>query len=135
MGSATFPALPMAKLALPLFNDDLAPRFCYADHVLLVEVGEGVVISARAVPMGRGGGSERLGYLSTLGVTELLCGGFNRQFLPRAAAVGIRVHWGLAGSALQVAEAFCDGELDRCRICRTASPMGHSGAAERKGRT
>ncbi len=124
----------MEKLALPLFNDDLAPRFCYADHVLVVEVCDGAVASARAVPMGRGGGSERLGYLSTLGVTELLCGGFDRRFLPRATAVGIRVRWGLAGNALQVAEAFCRGELDRCRICRTASPIGRSRGRRETGK-
>lgn len=122
----------MTKLALPLFNDDLAPRFCYADHMLVVEVSGGVVTSARPLPMGRGGGAERLGYLSTLGVTELLCGGFNRQFLPRATAMGIRVHWGLAGNALQVAEAFCSGELDRCRICRTASTVDRDGGRREK---
>jgi hypothetical protein len=127
-------ALPMTKLALPLFNDDLAPRFCYADHVLVVEVSDDAVISARPVPMGRGGGSERLGYLSTLGVTDLLCGGFNRQFLPRATAVGIRVQWGLAGNALQVAEAFCCDELDRCRIRRTASAAGRVGGRREEGK-
>lgn len=125
----------MTKLALPLFNDDLAPRFCYADHVLVVEVTEGKVVSTRSIPVGPTGGPERLGYLSTLGVTELLCSGFNRQFLPRAQALGIRVHWGLAGNALEVAEAYCRGEHDSCRIGILERPTGRPGGRHSDGRT
>ena len=116
----------MIKLALPLFNDDLAPRFCYAHHMLLVEVEQGVVTSTRSIPMGPNSGSERLGYLSTIGVSELLCGGFNREFLPRAIAVGIRVQWGLAGNALEVADAYCRGDLDSCRVCHGGPVIGLS---------
>lgn len=123
----------MTWIALPLFNDDLAPRFCYADHVLVVEADEGSVLTTQSIPMGTASGPERLDALSALGVTELLCGGFNRQFLPRAAAVGIRVHWGLAGNAMAVAEAFCRGNVDAHRIRRTGPVDGDNGGRREKG--
>ncbi len=117
----------MTLIALPVFHDDLAPRFCYADHVLVVEVNAGAVLTTRTIPMRTTSGSERLDILSALGVSELLCGGFNREFLPRAAAVGIRVHWGLAGDAMEVVEAFCRGDVEVHRIRATGPVDGDNG--------
>ena len=62
--------------------------------------------------------SGRLTHLRALGVTVLLCGGFNRLFRPHAEDLGLRVEWGLAGYATDLAAAFARDDLDRYRFSR-----------------
>ncbi len=81
-------------VAIPTFRGVVAPRFCFADVVLLARVGcrEVSELSLRGLPW-----PERLQALSREHVTLLLCGGFNRRLLPFAESVGIEVIWGLSG--------------------------------------
>jgi len=64
--------------------------------------------------------SVRLKLLSDAGVRVLLCGGFNRSFLPVAEGLGIRVIAGLAGEAERLIDAFFQDELERFQFlpCR-----------------
>jgi predicted Fe-Mo cluster-binding NifX family protein len=106
-----------ARLAIPLFGDEVAPRFCYSAAFLLVDVASGQPVSRSVLPMGPAGGTERLSRLGAAGVNVLLAGGFNRRYLPLAAGLGIRVWPGLVGTADQLVEAFCRGTLQRCYLC------------------
>jgi hypothetical protein len=73
--------------------------------------------------------SERLERLSAAGVRVLLCGGFNRSFLPLAESFGIRVIFGLVGEAERLIDAFLRNEIERYRFlpCRAGRGRGHGG--------
>ncbi len=100
------------RLAIPLYGENVAPRFCVADDVLVVELDDGTVASTRDLSLAGTPWAERLHSLSAQGVTVLLCGGFNRRFVPLANNLGIQVIWGLAGRADALIDAYCRGEIE-----------------------
>ncbi len=97
-------------VAVPLFEYDVAPRFGFADTFLIAEIAEKQVVREDQVVTVTGGWANRLGKLRDLDVKVLLCGGFNRAFVPLAENLGITVLAGLTGNAHQLVEAFARGE-------------------------
>lgn len=97
------------RLAIPLCGDDVAPRFCSAAHVLIVDVADGREVRRERVALPAGAIPERLLALRALGVTDLLCGGFNRTFRPLAEGLGMRLSWRLLGPADAVVDALLAG--------------------------
>ena len=103
-------------LAIPLHGSDVAPRFCSAEEFIVVEINEGRVSLTHRLKLSEAGWAARLERLSKYGVRVLLCGGFNRDFLPKAKGLGIQVIFGLAGDANSLIEAFLRDELERFRF-------------------
>ena len=103
-------------LAVPLHGDDVAPRFCSADRFLIVEVDGDQARSVRRLTISQLTWSQCLERLSAAGVRVLLCGGFNRSFMPLAEGLGIRVISGLAGEAEQLIDAFLRDEIEQYRF-------------------
>ncbi|MBN1336700.1 MAG: hypothetical protein JXB39_12150 [Deltaproteobacteria bacterium] len=97
------------RLALPLFEDDVSPRFCGADRILVVDIEEGRETGRHVVDPVPADFFDRLVLLRDLGVRELLCGGFNRCWLPLAESLGLRVFWGLWGPAEAVLQRRMEG--------------------------
>lgn len=89
----------MEILAIPLFGDDVAPRFCAASEFLIAPLPGGALGELRHATVASGSWPRRLSQLTSMGVTVLLCGGFDRRFLPLAEGLGLRVVWGLTGLA------------------------------------
>jgi predicted Fe-Mo cluster-binding NifX family protein len=122
-------------LAVPLHGADVAPRFCSADEFMIAELDRSQVGHVRRITIPDEAWSRRLERLSAAGVTVLLCGGFNRSFLPLAEGLGIRVISGLAGEAERLIDAFVRGEIEQYRFlpCR-GRRRGRRGAGwERRG--
>ena len=94
------------RVALPLFGDDIAPRFWAASELLIVDISGGREISRRKVVFSVCDGSAGVALLGKLEVTHLLCGGFNRRFLAQAEFAGIEVIFGLWGRAEVILDAF-----------------------------
>jgi predicted Fe-Mo cluster-binding NifX family protein len=107
-------------LGVPLYGDDVAPRFCSADQFMIAELDGDRVRRVRRLSIPEEACSERFERLSAAGVRVLLCGGFNRSFLPLAESFGIRVIFGLAGEAERLIDAFLRDEIERYRFlpCR-----------------
>jgi predicted Fe-Mo cluster-binding NifX family protein len=107
-------------LGVPLHGADVAPRFCSADQFMIAELDGDRVCRVRRLTIPEKSWSERLEMLSAAGVKVLLCGGFNRSFLPVAEGLGIRVITGLAGEAECLIDAFLRDELERFQFlpCR-----------------
>jgi predicted Fe-Mo cluster-binding NifX family protein len=116
-------------LGIPLHGADVAPRFCSANQFMVAELDGDRVRGIRRLTIPDESWSERLKLLSDAGVRVLLCGGFNRSFLPVAEGLGIRVIAGLAGEAEQLIDAFLRDELDRHQFlpCRGRHGRRHGG--------
>ena len=116
-------------LGVPLHGADVAPRFCSADQFMIAELDGDQIRRLRRLSIPEEAWSERLELLSDAGVRVLLCGGFNRSFLPVAEGLGIRVIAGLAGEAERLIDAFLRDELERFQFlpCRGRHGGRHGG--------
>ncbi|MCP4600425.1 MAG: hypothetical protein GY847_07825 [Proteobacteria bacterium] len=97
-------------VAIPLFGQDVAPRFGFAERFLIAEILFEKLVRENDIALATKGWVSRLGALKDLGVDTVICGGFNRLFLPLAQDLGIDVIAGVSGNARQVLEAFARGE-------------------------
>lgn len=100
------------RVGIPLFEDEVSPRFCFAERMLVVSLDDsGVVVGRETVGLGPAWLPDRLVLLAEERIAVLLCGSFNAAFLPQAERLGVRVVWGLSGPAEQCLERFLAGEL------------------------
>jgi predicted Fe-Mo cluster-binding NifX family protein len=108
------------RVAIPMFGEDISPRFCFAREMVVIERQGSDEVSRERVMLGDVSWPGRFSVLTEHRVDVLLCGGFPRDFLPLAAAAGVRVIVGLAGTVEQVAKAFFDGTVEELVVmpCR-----------------
>jgi predicted Fe-Mo cluster-binding NifX family protein len=121
-------------LGVPLHGEDVAPRFCSASEFMIAELDGGQVGRVHRLSIAEDAWSARLERLAAAGVRVLLCGGFNRSFLPLAEGLGIRVISGLAGEAGQLIDAFLRNEIERYQLlpCRGRHRRRHGGGWRRQ---
>ena len=100
------------RVALPVFGSGVAPRFCFAREVLVVDLAGGRETGRRYVMFGPEHGPQRIRTLRDHGVRVLLCSGFNRHLLPLAQQSGIEVVWGLQGEIDDLITSYQKGDLE-----------------------
>jgi predicted Fe-Mo cluster-binding NifX family protein len=124
-----------ARVAIPLFENEIAPRFCFAQEILLVEIREKKETLRKFIPFqGDESFLSRLRILQGWKVRTLLCGGFNRKFLAQVEGAGIRVIWGLLGPAEQALEAYLTGApLPFRPRCQGRGQVRGQGRGQRRG--
>jgi len=98
-------------IAIALFGDEVSPRFCYAESALVVSVGNGQELWRRVVSLGDPWIPSRVSQLAAMGVRTILCGAFNRTYLPSATHLGIRVVTGISGKAEEALALFRQGQM------------------------
>jgi predicted Fe-Mo cluster-binding NifX family protein len=96
-------------IAIALFGDEVSPRFCFAGAILVVNFVKGREVWRQVLPLGAPWLPRRMAQLASLGVNTLLCGAFNRAYLPTAERLGIRVLTGMAGDAEEALTKFLRG--------------------------
>jgi len=104
-------------VAIPLFGDSVAPRFGFADKALIATISENGVDREETIHLVEGGLFELLGQLRGMGVEVLLCGGFNRRFVPLAESMGFSIYAGLSGHYHQILESFVRGDRMPTAFC------------------
>lgn len=114
-------------LAVPLHGNEVAPRFCSAIEFMIADVDGERVCHVQRLTIPKEAWPRRLERLSTAGVRILLCGGFNRSFVPVAEGLGMRVISGLAGKADQLIEAFLRDEFEQFRFVPRGMGWGNRG--------
>lgn len=85
-------------MALPLFEDDISPRFCFAKSALIVEWNGSQAATIGKVRLGNTPYPARLELLANRSVRWLLCGSFPRERLVDATRCGIAVCCGIRGT-------------------------------------
>jgi predicted Fe-Mo cluster-binding NifX family protein len=110
------------RIGIPLFGSEVSPRFCFAETILVVEVEQGKEGRRFVTSLGDPWLPGRVAELAAMGVRTLLCGGFNRAYLPTADRLGIQIITGVSGDAEGVLASFLRGQLipgsTRMRRCR-----------------
>ena len=121
-------------VAVPLFGPDVAPRFCFADQILVVELVDSREVARQQVEATGLPWPDRLRLLNRHGVELLLCSGFNRQLLPVARGFGINVVWGLCGDVEELLERYRTQGLPEPMDVPLRGRGGGRGGGRGKGR-
>lgn len=100
------------KIAVPIFNERVSPRFDAAPSVLIVTIADGRPVDRREIQTRNWTLAERLAVLDREGVTVLICGGIGRRTLDRLCAGGLRVFSWVTGESDDALEAFLRGTLE-----------------------
>jgi len=100
------------RVAIPLFGEEVAPRFRFATRLLLADLVDGTLAEQRTLFVGELGWRARLAMLARERVTLVICGGFHCRYLPFVQGQGIRVSWGHAGPVAALLDKACRGEIE-----------------------
>ena len=107
------------KVAVPVFNDDVSPRFGCSTQVLVATIdNDGLRIDGvqdlRGLPPW-----QWPELFARLGVTKVICGGVHARFLDEMERRGMEVFWGVIGPATAALAALQSGTLRRDQfVCR-----------------
>jgi predicted Fe-Mo cluster-binding NifX family protein len=101
------------RLAIPVLGEEIAPRFCFAQRLLLVDLEGGQETGRTVLDVGSLEGNDRLRLLAERHVTFLCCSGINKLYLPFSQGLGICVSWGHNGSVEEILARLLRGELPR----------------------
>ena len=102
----------MTKIAIPLFNERISPRFDCAQSFLLVETEDRGIVESEEVLTGQLSTMERVGKLSDLRVDALICGGIDEVSARRLVHNGIRIYAWITGMAQDALSSFLNGDLE-----------------------
>jgi len=102
-------------LGIALFGDEVSPRFCFAENILVVCLAQGREVKRQVVSLGEPWLPSRIAQLVAMDVRLLLCGAFNRAFLPNAERLGIQVVTGISGKAEDALASYLAGASPRAR--------------------
>lgn len=100
------------KIAIPLFDQRVSPRFDCARDILLVSVENGDIVDRRQIPVSGWTCRERISKLSELGVDALICGGIDRLSERRLMACRVKTCAWVTGMAEDALGSFLRGELE-----------------------
>ena len=100
------------KVAIPLFNTWVSPRFGYSSEVWVLNVEDSEVVSQKTVSMVGLPLPFWLSQFSYLGIDVVICGGIDRASHRKLESLGISVIPEIAGDAIEVLELFLAGRLE-----------------------
>ena len=102
----------MMKIAIPLFDKRVSPRFDCARSFLLAVAQKGEVIEHDELPATRWSPLERVEKLSDLEVDTLICGGIDNVSARRLNFYRVRVYSWVTGRAEDALQSLIKGELE-----------------------
>ena len=100
------------KIAIPVFEDRISPRFDFAPGLGLYDIEGERVIASREISCGGWGEGERLSRLKGFGVDTLICGGIPDYLQNMLTGSGIRVIPWVAGNVSDILSLFLRGQLN-----------------------
>ena len=116
----------MTKIAIPIFNERVSPRFDCAQSFLLVETEDRRILESEELQTVQLSTMERVGKLSDLRVDALICGGIDEASARGLVHNGIRIYSWVTGLARDALISFLNGDLE------SATMVGSGG--HRQGR-
>ena len=102
----------MNRIAIPVFRSRISPVFDSCSRVLLVDLEHNREIKRTEITFEDLSVLERLGMLSRLGVTNVICAGISQSFHDKLTAAKISPITGIVGEVGEVLSAFMCDELN-----------------------
>lgn len=121
------------KIAIPLFNSRVSPRFEFASRVLIVTIDSGEVVERREFSFTNLNPIRRSVLISELGVHVLICGGISDFSVRLLLGNGVEVIPMVAGEVEYVLNLFINDKVHSAIIPR-ASGRGYTYHPGRRGR-
>lgn len=124
----------MMKIAITYENGQVFQHFGHTEQFAIYDVADGVVTGRRLVPTNGSGHGALAGFLQSLMVDTLICGGIGGGAQQALAQAGIRFYGGVTGDADHAVAALLAGRLayDANVRCDHHEHGGH-GCGERSG--
>ena len=102
----------MVKIAVPLFDRRVSPRFDCAGDFLIAAVERGEIVERRKFSAAGWSCKERVNRLREWGVDTLICGGVDTQSARLLICCGIRMYTWVTGMAEDALRSFLRGEME-----------------------
>ena len=100
------------KIAIPLFDSRISPRFDYARRFLLGDVENGAVIKRNMLPTEGLTSLSRIKKLIEIGVDILICGGIDETSAWKLQFHEVKLYAWVTGEAEDALSCFLRGELE-----------------------
>ena len=112
-------------IAVPLFQNEVSPRFGCCRQFLFATVEDNQVVAREVRDSGSVEPWHLVQFLVSQSVERVICGGINRRFLDQMHERGIKVTWGVIGTAEDALAAFLEGTLRSDQfVCPGPGPAG-----------
>ena len=121
------------KIAIPMFNSRVSPRFDFASRMLIATIDNREVVERIEHSLTNLNPIRRSALLSELGVKVLICGGINDFSVRLLMGNGIEVIPMVAGEVEDVLNLFINDNLNSA-IIPMVSGRGYAHHPERRGR-
>jgi predicted Fe-Mo cluster-binding NifX family protein len=121
------------KIAIPMFNSRVSPRFDFASKMLVATVEGGKVVDRENYSLINLNPIRRSALLSELGVNVLICGGISDFSVRLLMGNGIEVIPMVAGEVEDVLNLFINDNLNSA-IIPMVSGRGYAHHPGRRGR-
>ena len=102
----------MTKIAIPIFNERVSPRFDCAESFLLIVVENSEVVESEELQASQLSTMERVSRLGDLRVDTLICGGIDEVSARRLVHNGIRIYSWVTGLARDAIDSLLNGDLE-----------------------
>jgi predicted Fe-Mo cluster-binding NifX family protein len=118
-------------VAVPLFGEEVSPRFGYANEMMLADVDSGKVESVRRLAVPGGGGMQVCSLILSVRPDAVVCGGIHPRWQRMLEHQRITVLGGVIGRAEDALGSYAAGNLKSDQfVC----PRRHGGRGRRQGR-
>jgi predicted Fe-Mo cluster-binding NifX family protein len=99
------------KVALPVWNERIAPLFDVCQKISLAEIKGGRIVDIREIALREEDPAGRALQLQEMGVSVLICGAISRPVQRMVAARNIQVIPFISGSGSEIIQAWMSGAL------------------------
>lgn len=101
------------KIALTVWNGRVAPVFDVSGQLLILETEAGQTINETVIDFSQESLIEKVSYLQTAGISQLICGAISCQAQTLAENDGIKVYAFIAGDCREIINAWQEKRLEQ----------------------
>ena len=112
------------KIAIPIFENRISPRFDFSPEMWVIEVERGKVVGQEKFSTANLNLPQRLEQITSNGVVKLICGGIDGFCRDQLAGRGIDVIQDIIGDADIVFNLFMKGSLRPGLCCERKRGRG-----------
>jgi predicted Fe-Mo cluster-binding NifX family protein len=120
-------------VAVPVYGNEVAPRFGEATELVVAQAYEGRIHSIRRVSLGTQGTEQIYSLVVSLRPHAVICGGIRRSLQRLLEREHIAVFWGVIGRAEDALNLYLAGRLRPDQFVRPGRRGGRACGRRHKG--